>query len=239
MGNRHRQLLRKDVDQVPLEDYRDAFAFLHIVEQKNDLNLSDSDYIHNLKNSYIFGYELYRFTFSFVIATSTIIISIFSLLYFSDSCKINLYYCELISHAWPRNSNIQNDFIKYYVEQGGEDMSSSAFLISALSLTHYILTIWILYRVLIEIIRIDRVRVSMKQYNTVKKLILFFLPLIALGILALTAGISKSPSIFSPYYRDTETVILIKWVIETIDVYALLGGTLFLASSIRRFEIVA
>lgn len=227
------------MDQVPLEDYRDAFVFLHIIEQKNDLNLSESDYIHHLKNSYLFGYELYRLTFSFVIATLIIIISIFSLIYFSDSCKINIYYCEIISYAWPHDSNIQKDFIKYYVGQDGEDASSSALLISALSLTHYILIIWILYRVIIEIIRIDRVRVSMKQYNTVKKLILIFLPLIALGILALTAGISNSPSIFSPYYRDTKTVILIKAVIETIDVYALLGGTLFLASSIRRWEIVA
>ena len=167
-----KNIIYRDIDEVPLTEYVEAFSFL--VAGVDDKNLKTDVDTQNAKSKYLIAYECYRILISLLI----VFLVIFANLILSGNVQLDyesIMRGSAFIEAWPWNKNIFLQFLEANQLDSFKQRNDYYWLSYLCSVTSSIWILWMFWRITVEFRRADRMNVSCSEYAAVLRAICILL----------------------------------------------------------------
>ncbi|WP_236377710.1 hypothetical protein [Mesorhizobium muleiense] len=228
-----KDIIYRDIDEVPLAEYVEAFSFL--VAGVDDKNLKTDVDAQNAKSKYLIAYESYRILISLLI----VFLVIFANLIISGNVKLDyerIMRGHAFMEAWPWNKNIFLQFLEANQLDSFRQRNGYYWFSYLCSVTSSIWILWILWRISVEFRRSDRMNVSDSEYAAVLRAIGILLVGTLISFFAAKASFSEGYSFYAPSLKDAVVVYSIKKILLISCFYAMCGLSVFVISMLFRYR---
>ncbi|MCF6117138.1 hypothetical protein L2449_09450 [Mesorhizobium muleiense] len=228
-----KDIIYRDIDEVPLAEYVEAFSFL--VAGVDDKNLKTDVDAQNAKSKYLITYECYRILISLLI----VFLAIFANLIISANVQLDyesVMRGSAFIEAWPWNKNIFLQFMEANQLVSFKQRNDYYWFSYLCSVTSSIWILWMFWRISVEFRRADRMNVSGSEYAAVLRAICILLVGTLICFLAAKANFSEGYSFYAPSLKDGVVSYSIKKVLLISGFYVMCGLSVFVISMLFRYR---
>lgn len=228
-----KDIIYRDIDEVPLGEYVEAFSFL--AAGVDDKNLKTDVDAQNAKSKYLIAYESYRILISLLV----VFLVIFANLIISGNVQLDyerIMCVHAFMEAWPWNKNIFLQFLEANQLDSFRQRNDYYWFSYLCSVTSSIWILWILWRISVEFRRSDRMNVSDSEYAAVLRAIGILLVGTLISFFAAKASFSEGYSFYAPSLKDAVVAYSIKKILLISCFYAMCGLSVFVISMLFRYR---